>query len=53
LRQSGPADGPGANVLEIVEGGQQGNVLVRLSQQNVIDLISTGLLNFANTGTLS
>ena len=53
LRQSGPNDGPGTNVLELVEGGLSGNILIRLTQQNVIDIISTGLLNFANNGTLS
>jgi hypothetical protein len=52
LRQSGPNDGPGASVLEFVEGGQQGNSLVRLSQQNAIDLVQA-IVNFANTGTLS
>jgi len=45
-------DGPGANVLEFVEGGQQGNSLLRLTQQNCIDIIQA-IMNFANSGTLS
>jgi hypothetical protein len=54
LRQSGPGDGPSAAgpVLEFVEGGQQGNSLVRLSQQNCINLVQA-IVAFANTGTLS
>jgi hypothetical protein len=54
LRQLAPSDGSaGASVLEFCAGGLQGEGLVRLTQQNVIDLISPGLLAFANTGTLS
>ena len=52
LRQSGPMDGPGANVLEIVAGGQQGDSLLRLTQQNAIDLVQA-IVNLANTGQLS
>jgi hypothetical protein len=61
MRQSGPNDGPvvapngpsnSTTVLEFVAGGQQGESLLRLTQQNAIDLIQ-GLVNFANTGTLS
>jgi hypothetical protein len=61
LRQISPGpDGPGtvslgnsAAILEFAAGGQQGESLLRLTRQNVIDLISTGLLSFANTGVLS
>jgi hypothetical protein len=52
LRQSGPVDGPGTNTLEFVAGGQQGNSLLRLTQQNAIDLVQA-IVNFANTGTLT
>jgi hypothetical protein len=53
------SDGPGNNLgaartplLVISAGGQQGEVLVRLSQQNCNDIVAT-LATFANTGTLS
>ena len=61
MRLSGPNDGPRApangpslstTVLEFVAGGQQGNSLLRLTQQNAIDLVQA-IINFANTGSLS
>jgi hypothetical protein len=61
LRQSGPYDGPvvaangpsgSTTVLEFVAGGQQGESLLRLTQQNCVDLVSA-IVAFANTGTLS
>jgi len=61
MRQSGPNDGPRApangpslstTVLEFVAGGQQGQSLLRLSQQNAVDLVQA-IVSFANTGALS
>jgi hypothetical protein len=61
MRQSGPNDGPvvaangpsgSTTILEFVAGGQQGDGLLRLTQQNCVDLIA-GIVAFANTGTLS
>jgi hypothetical protein len=53
------SDGPGNNLgaartplLVISAGGQQGEVLVRLTQANRNDILAT-LATFANTGTLS
>jgi hypothetical protein len=53
------SDGPGNNLgaartpfLVISSGGQQADVLCRLSQSNCNDILAT-LATFANTGTLS
>ena len=51
MRQ-GAVEGPGVNILEFTAGGQSGEALIRLTPQNVNDLLA-GLVNFANNGVLS
>jgi len=52
LRQAADGAAGSRSVIEFAIGGQQGTAAIRLTQENVSDIL-TALTNFASTGTLA